>query len=118
MRRAALILSLSVLALAAPRLAQAGEVGGTLGKYSVAGAGVGALLGAATATLPYLSSKEPYDFFTGAGIGMLSGAGIGFILGVVDLANPSDVAVAPGPPEGLDLAWTPQALRASYSFRF
>jgi hypothetical protein len=114
MRRALLVILL--LAAAGSRTASAGEVGGTLGKYSVAGAGVGALLGSAAATLPYLQSKEPYDFLTGAGIGMLSGAGVGFILGVIDLANPADVAKAPG--EGFQVAWMPQAMQASYSFRF
>lgn len=114
MRRLGLILVLA--ALLAPRGSQAGEVGSTLGKYSIAGAGVGALLGSAAATLPYLQSQEPYDFLTGAGIGMLAGCGVGFILGIVDLANPADTAAAPR--EGWSLAWQPQALSAAYSVRF
>jgi hypothetical protein len=114
MRRLSLLLAL-LLALG-PVTLRAGEVGSTLGKYSVAGAGVGALLGSATATLPYLTSKEPFDFLTGAGIGMLAGAGVGFILGIVDLANPADAALAPH--EGFQVALQPQALQASYSFRF
>lgn len=114
MRRA--LIALCLLAGLAAGSLRAGEVGGTLGKYSVAGAGVGALLGSAAATLPYLQSKEPYDFLTGAGIGMLSGAGVGFILGIIDLANPADVAQAPG--DGFQVAWMPQAMQARYSFRF
>jgi hypothetical protein len=116
MRRLAMIaVVLGALALS-PRGAAAGEVGSTLGKYSVAGAGVGALLGSATATLPYLQSHEPYDFLTGAGIGMLAGAGVGFILGIVDLANPADVAMAPK--EGFQVAWQPTSLTAGYTVRF
>jgi hypothetical protein len=118
MRRLLLALPVAILCLTV-RPALAGEVGGTLGKYSVAGAGVGALLGSAAATIPYLQSGEPYDFYTGAGIGLLAGAGVGFILGIVDLANPADVARAPGlPPEGLRLAWTLPSLRVDYSVRF
>jgi hypothetical protein len=115
MRRLALLLLLTAFAAQPLR---AGEVGSTLGKYSVAGAGVGALLGSATATLPYLTSKEPFDFLTGAGVGMLAGAGVGFILGIVDLANPADVAALPGTRPGLDLAWSPAQVSAKYSFSF
>ncbi len=115
LRRAAFALMLCAGLLVAPAL-RAGEVGKTLGKYSMAGAGVGALLGSAAATVPYLQSKQPYDFLTGAGIGMLAGCGVGFILGVVDLANPADAAMAPA--EGWALAWQPQGMSAAYSVRF
>lgn len=114
MRRIACILIL--LAAMAPSAAKAGEVGSTLGRYSVAGAGVGALLGSAAATLPYLQSKEPYDFLTGAGIGLLAGCGVGFVLGIVDLANPAETAMAPK--QGWALAFAPAAMQASYSITF
>ena len=55
LRRAAFALLLCTAVLVAPAL-HAGEVGKTLGKYSMAGAGVGALLGSAAATVPYLQS--------------------------------------------------------------
>lgn len=119
MRR--LVLSLFMAALAGFALpAHAGEVGSTLGKYSIAGAGVGALLGSAAATLPYLQSKEPYDFLAGAGLGMLCGSGVGFILGMVDLANPGQEAPAASlkPAEGFSLAWLPQSVHASWTLSF
>ncbi len=119
MRRLALISCLVLTALLA-RPAAAGEVGGTLGKYSVAGAGIGALLGSAAATLPYLQSKEPYDFLAGAGLGMLCGSGVGFILGMVDLANPGSAGVeaAQAKPDGFALAWQPKAVQASWTLSF
>ncbi len=83
MRRLVLIL----LMFALLGQAHAGPIGLRLGKYSIAGAGLGALLGAVTATMPYLQSKEPYDFLVGAGVGLLAGASAGFILGVVDVTN-------------------------------
>lgn len=116
MPRLALILLLA-LAPAGQGL-RAGEVGSTLGKYSVAGAGVGALLGAVAATLPYLQSQEPYDFLTGAGVGLLAGSGVGFVLGIVDLANPPESALTAPPPEGWALALGPGTLAASYRLRF
>lgn len=115
MRRFSLVLLLCAAML--PSLVKAGEVGGTLGRYSVAGTGVGALLGSVAATLPYLQSKEPYDFLTGAGIGMVAGCGIGFILGLVDLGHPAE-KTAMSPPTGLSLAWTPVAMQAKYSLTF
>lgn len=102
------------------RGAQAGEVGSTLGKYASAGAGVGALLGSAAATIPYLQSKEPYDFLTGAGIGLLGGAVAGFILGMVDVANPAPIVETPQAlkPTGLFVAWTPENARLSWTTSF
>jgi hypothetical protein len=110
------LLLIAVLMTTLARPAMAGEVGGTLGKYSVAGMGVGALLGSAAATLPYLQSQEPYDFLVGAGLGMLAGAGVGFVLGMVDLANPAATAAVPS--KGWALAWAPQRLQARYSLSF
>ena len=109
----ALILSFSLLGSA-----QAGEVGSTLGKYASAGAGVGALLGSAAATIPYLQSKEPYDFLTGAGIGMLGGSVAGFILGMIDVANPAPEQPAAQAPHGLFLAWTPNQAQVAWSTSF
>lgn len=106
-----------VLCMGLQAQAQAGEVGSTLGKYASAGAGVGALLGAAAATIPYLQSKEPYDFLTGAGIGMLGGSVAGFVLGMVDVANPAPEAAAQAP-QGLYLAWTPLQTRVTWSTSF
>jgi hypothetical protein len=65
----------------------AGPIGKTLGKYASAGAGIGALVGCAAATVPYLQSKQPYDFYTGAGAGLLAGASLGFLLGIVDVST-------------------------------
>ena len=112
MRRLAL-LALFSLALAAR--AQAGEVGSKLAGYSSAGAGVGALVGAAVATVPYLQSNYSYDFYTGAGIGVLAGSGIGFILGTIDVAS-DDTAL--GPLKGLQVACAPGGWRASYTLFF
>jgi len=112
MRRFAL-LALFTLALTAR--AQAGEVGSKLAGYSSAGAGVGALVGAAVATVPYLQSNNSYDFYTGAGIGLLAGSGIGFILGAIDVAS-DDTAL--GPRNGFQVACAPGGWRASYTLLF
>ncbi len=89
-----------------PSQLQAGKIGGTLGRYSLGGAGIGALLGTATATIPYLQSKETFDFITGAGAGAVVGAGVGFLFGIIDLATETagDEEAAwmrPKPAEGL-----------------
>jgi hypothetical protein len=112
------LLAAAVLAalIALPGAARCGEVGDTLGEYSSAGAGVGAVLGAAAATLPYLQNKQPFDYLTGAGIGLVAGCGIGFCLGIVDLANKDDDAMGPRP--GLSVAWGPTAVTARYTVRF
>jgi hypothetical protein len=116
--RALLVALLIAGSLARP--ARAGEVGYTLGSYASAGAGVGALLGSAAATIPYLQSHQPYDFLTGAGIGLLGGSVVGFILGMVDLANPAaeqaqpQAALAPA----LFLALTPQKAELTWSRTF
>lgn len=107
----ALLLMLSVTV-------RAGEVGGTLGKYSSAGAGVGALLGTAAATIPYLQSKQPYDFLTGAGIGLLGGSIAGFILGIVDVANPPQETALNRTPEGLVLALSPLEAKVAWNLTF
>lgn len=111
-------LLLAVLLLSAlGAQAQAGPIGLRLGKYSIAGAGIGTLLGAVTATMPYLQSKEPYDFLAGAGIGMLAGAGTGLILGVVDVANdPPKAALAH--PDGLWLALQPRGATLGFNTSF
>jgi hypothetical protein len=103
------------LALALAARAQAGEVGTKLADYSSAGAGVGALVGAAVATVPYLQSKNSYDYYTGAGVGMLAGAGLGFLLGCVDVASDDS---AQGPRTGFQMACLPGGWRASYTLLF
>ena len=70
-----------------PQNAVAGKVGGTMARYSLAGAGIGALLGAASATIPYLSDHQSFDFSVGAGAGAAGGAVCGLIFGIVDLAT-------------------------------
>lgn len=70
-----------------PGLLQAGLIGKTLGKYAAAGAGIGAFVGTAAATVPYLQSRQPYDFYTGAGAGLLAGASLGFMLGIIDVST-------------------------------
>jgi hypothetical protein len=114
--RALLAALLIAVSLGSP--ARAGEVGSTLGAYTSAGAGVGALLGSAAATIPYLQSKQPYDFLTGAGLGMLGGSVAGFILGMVDLANPAAEQPQAGRPQGLFLALTPRQAELSWSTTF
>ena len=64
-----------------------------------------------------MQSKQPYDFLTGAGVGMVVGCGLGLILGAVDLANEGDDALA-GPRPGLALAVMPRGMEASYTLRF
>jgi hypothetical protein len=86
MRRAALILGFLAL-LAAPGTMRAGKVGGTLARYCLGGAGIGGVLGAAVAAVPYLQDKQSFDFSVGAGAGALGGAGIGLIFGIIDLAT-------------------------------
>ncbi len=110
--RAFFLAVLLAASLASP--GRAGEVGSTLGKYSAAGAGVGALLGTAAATIPYLQSKQSYDFLTGAGIGLLSGSVIGFILGMVDLANPAPEQARAPQVEGLVLSFTPAQAQVAW----
>jgi hypothetical protein len=118
MGRLRFAIALALLALALPaEPARCGEVGGTLGTYASAGAGVGALLGTAAATLPYLQSKQSFDFVTGAGIGMLVGCGAGFALGVVDLANRDDDAFG-DPKPGLAVALLPGRVSARWTLRF
>jgi hypothetical protein len=112
MRRAWMVLAL-FLALATQ--ARAGEVGTKLADYSSAGAGVGALVGAAVATVPYLQSGNSFDFYTGAGIGLLAGSGLGFILGCVDVASDDS---AQGPRTGFQMACMPGGWRASYTLVF
>jgi hypothetical protein len=107
---------LAALALL-PRSGTCGEVGDTMGAYGSAGAGVGALLGSAAAAIPYFQTKQPMDFLTGAGVGMLAGCGLGLVLGIVDLSNQNDDAFG-GPRPGLSLAWTPQAMAASWTVKF
>lgn len=115
MRRAVAVLALALVALL-PVRGRCGVVGDTMGAYATAGMGVGALIGSAAATLPYTQTKQPLDFLTGAGIGMVVGCGVGMILGAVDLANHEDDAMGPNP--GLALAWTPHAMAASWTMRF
>lgn len=86
MRRGAFILAMALLALL-PLRANAGKVGGTMARYGLAGAGIGALLGATSAAVPYLSDHQPFDFMVGAGAGALGGALTGLIFGAVDLAT-------------------------------
>ena len=101
------------------RPAKAGEVASTLGDYASAGAGIGALLGTAAATIPYLQSKQPYDFFTGAGVGLLSGSVVGLILGMVDVATPpADQATGFLPVQGLNVAFSPQAAQVTWTQSF
>lgn len=116
MRR--LLLALLLIGLA--RGLAAGEIGSKLGGYASAGAGVGALVGAAAATVPYLQSHNAYDYYTGAGAGMLAGAGLGFLLGVLDVATTDDspAQAALGRLDGLALAWQPGGMAASYRFVF
>jgi hypothetical protein len=114
--RAFLLALLMVLSSAGAT--RAGEVGSTLGRYASAGAGVGALLGAAAATIPYLQSKQPYDFLTGAGIGLLGGSVAGFILGMVDVANPVPETAASLPVHGLQLALSPVEAKLAWSTTF
>jgi hypothetical protein len=114
MRRLWTLLGL-VLVLAAATQARAGEVGTKLADYSSAGAGVGALVGAAVATVPYLQSNNPYDFYTGAGIGLLAGSGVGFLLGCVDVASDDS---AQGPRTGFQMAYVPGGWCASYTLLF
>jgi len=112
------ILSLAMLAWA--QAAQAGKVGSTLSNYTLGGAGVGALLGTAAATIPYLSSNNAYDFYTGAGAGILAGAGLGFIFGIIDLATaaPEERIAPEARKEGLFLAWQGERSYLIYCARF
>lgn len=80
----ALVLMALILA---PSAGRAGKVGGVLARYCLGGAGVGALLGAVTATVPYLNDKQPFDFAVGAGAGALAGVGVGLVFGIIDLAT-------------------------------
>lgn len=81
------VLLLFSAALLAPGSARAGKVGGTLARYALGGIGIGALLGAASATVPYLTDKQGFDFYVGAGAGSLAGVTAGLIFGIVDLAT-------------------------------
>lgn len=98
-------LAVFVLCLALmPLQARAGKVGGTMARYALGGAGIGALLGAAAATVPYLSDKQSFDFSVGAGAGALAGAACGLIFAIVDLSTETagDVeASRPARTEGL-----------------
>jgi|GEM_PF-2797091 hypothetical protein len=116
MRRLVLVLML----LALGRGLAAGEIGAKLSAYASAGAGVGALVGAAAATVPFMQSHNAYDYYTGAGGGLLAGAGLGFILGVIDVATASDDApqASLDKLKGLAVAWQPGGMAASYSFTF
>jgi hypothetical protein len=51
---------------------------------------------------------------------MLCGSGVGFILGMVDLANPGSAGVeaAQAKPDGFALAWQPKAVQASWTLSF
>jgi hypothetical protein len=88
--RSSLMVSLVTALILAPSLGHAGKIGGTLARYCMGGAGVGAVLGAITATVPYLNDKQPFDFAVGAGAGALTGVGVGLIFGIVDLATDQD----------------------------
>lgn len=117
MRRLAIILAVASLAWL-PKAGRCGEVGSTMGEYASAGAGVGALLGSAAAAIPYFQTKQPMDFLTGAGIGMLAGSGVGLVLGIIDLSNQGNDDAWGQPKPGLGLAWTPSAMEATWTVRF
>jgi hypothetical protein len=80
---AVLIMPLMLL----PSQARAGKIGGTLARYVLGGAGIGAALGAAAATVPYLNDHQSFDFSVGAGGGAVAGAVGGLIFGIIDLAT-------------------------------
>ena len=113
-------LLLALLLVCLGRGLAAGVIGSKLGGYASAGAGVGALIGAAAATVPYLQSHNAYDYYTGAGAGMLAGAGLGFLLGVLDVATNDNGGsqASLGRLDGLALAWQPGGMAASYRFIF
>ena len=96
MKRALLVFALVLSYLMPGAALRGGVVGSTLGRYSLGGAGIGALLGSATATVSYLNSRQPFDFLTGAGAGCAVGAGVGLIFGIIDLATMKDEAPAEG----------------------
>ena len=107
---------LAALALL-PGSGSCGEVGDTMGAYASAGAGVGALLGSTAAAIPYTSSQAPLDFMTGAGghAGGLRDRNCARHRGPV----PTGTTPASGQPRpGLSVAWTPQALAASWTVKF
>lgn len=126
----ALILLLSLLAV--PTVSSAGKVTNTLGRYSVGGAGIGALLGAGGATITYLKSGDSFDFVTGGGLGLLAGAGLGYLLGVIDLMTSSDDTPTSGSsisnegseeksglhllPAGTIIGLTPSSIAVSFRF--
>jgi len=64
-----------------------GEAGKTFAGYALGGAALGALLGSAGATVPYLNDKQSFDFLVGAGGGALAGSVTGLILGIFDVAS-------------------------------
>jgi hypothetical protein len=71
--------------------------------------------------VPYLQSHEPYDFLTGAGVGMLGGAVLGYILGVVDLAGAEPEAAAQAhthPLNGLNLAFNSRQWSLAWNATF
>jgi len=113
-------LLLALCLLAAARSLPAGEIATKLSAYTSAGVGVGALVGAAAATVPYMNSHNAYDYYTGAGGGLLAGAGLGFILGVIDVATSSDESPQARLEQlqGLELAWQPGGVVAGYRFTF
>ncbi len=105
--------------VAVPRV-HAGKIGSTLSNYALGGAGVGALIGTASATIPYLSSNNTWDFYTGAGAGILAGAGLGFIFGMIDLATeaPEERVAPQARQDGLFLAWQGERSYLIYCARF
>ena len=90
MKKLFTVMALAALLASAPQPGHCGKVGGTLARYCLGGAGVGALLGAASATIPYLNSHQGFDFVTGAGVGTLAGVSAGLIFGIIDLATLKD----------------------------
>jgi hypothetical protein len=61
------------------------DPGFTLSGYMAGGTGLGALIGAVAAVIPYTRDKTPEDFTIGMGLGGVAGALLGTTVGFIDI---------------------------------
>jgi hypothetical protein len=105
MRKLLGLLLLTIALSAAPGLRA--ETRCTLESYALDGTVLGGLVGCVAATVPYLNDQQGFDYVVGAGVGAVSGAVFGLILGSLDVASQRSQAASTPDPQNLRLSLAP-----------